>query len=103
MKSVQEIIAELQRRGPIDAAEFSRMSGPVPTVSLVRAALERISGEEGWGGYRYYCDVVERCGCHPEEGASEASMLAYEKARQLLVAGPKNRADLDAMLEQNAL
>lgn len=30
-------------------------------------------------------------------------MLAYEKARQLLVAGPKNRAELDAMLDQNAL
>ena len=103
MKSVQEIIAELQRRGPIDAVEFTRMSGPVPTATLVRAVLERISGEEGWDGYRYYCDVIERCGCHPEEGASEALRLAYEKARQLLVAGPKNRADLDAVLEQNAL
>jgi hypothetical protein len=30
-------------------------------------------------------------------------MLAHEKARQLLIAGPRNRADLDAMLEQNAL
>lgn len=103
METVQEIIAELRKRGPIDAAEFYRMEGPTPTTSLVRAALEMISGEDGWDGHRYYCNVVKRCGCHPEEGASEALMLAYEKARQLLIAGPKNRAELDAMLDQNAL
>jgi len=103
MENVQEIIAELQRRGPIDATEFYRAEGPTPSPSLVREALVKISGEEGIGGYRYFCHVVKRCGCHPEEGASEALMLAHEKARQLLVARPKNRADLDAMLEQNAL
>ncbi|MFC6199109.1 hypothetical protein [Ponticaulis profundi] len=103
MKSLQEITAELRKRSPIDAAEFSRMSGPVLSVSLIRLALESISGKEGWDGYRYYCDVIERCGCHPEEGASESLMLAYEKARQLVVAEPKNRVELDAMLEQEAL
>jgi len=30
-------------------------------------------------------------------------MLAYKRARQLLVAGPEKRSELDAMLEQNAL
>lgn len=102
METVQEIIAELRKRGPIDAAEFYRMSGSALSVTLVRTAFTKISGEEGWDGYRYYCSVVERCGCHPEEGASEALMIAHERARQLLIAGPKNRAELDAMLEHEA-
>lgn len=103
MKNVQDIIAELQKLGPIDTAEFYRIEGPALSASLVRTALEKISGEEGWNGYRYYCDVVQRCGCHPETGASEALMFAYERARQLLVSGPKNRTELDSILEQKML
>lgn len=103
MKDVQEIIAELQERGPIDEAEFYRMEGPTPSPSLVRSALEKISGDEGLGGYRYYCGVLERCGRHPEEGASKAMMLATERARQMLVVGPKNRAEMDDILEKHGV
>lgn len=103
MNDIQEIIAELQKRGPIDESEFYRAEGPTPSPSLVRSALVKISGEEGISGYRYFCHVVERCGCHPEKGASEALMLAHEKARQLLAAGPKNRAELDEILTKQGL
>lgn len=103
MENLQDIIAELQKRGPIDTVEFYRMEGPALSASLVRTALEKISGEDGWDGYRYYYDVLKRCGCPPDTGASEALILAYERARRLLVSGPQNRAELDALLEQNAL
>ncbi len=100
MKDVQEIIAELQRRGPIDETEFYRVEGPTPSPSLVRSALVKISGDEGLGGYRYYCTVLEHCGCHPEEGASKALIMATERARQMLVIGPKNRTEMDNILKK---
>lgn len=103
MKDVHEIIAELQKRGPIDETEFHRMEGPTPSPSLVRSALEKISDDEGLGGYRYYCGVLERCGCHPEEGASEALVQATERARQMLILGPKNRAEMDDILEKHGV
>lgn len=103
MTTVRELIDELQKRGPIDFAEIGRIEGPVPSTSLVGLALEKISGEEGWNGHQYHCNVVRRCGCHPEAGTPEEQILAYERARQLLVAGPNNRAELDTMLEQNGL
>jgi len=42
---VQYIISQLQERGPINAAEFYRMECPVPSISLVREALQRIVGK----------------------------------------------------------
>ncbi|MCB5411959.1 hypothetical protein [Pseudogemmobacter faecipullorum] len=75
MKTVEEMIAELQRQGPIDEAEFYRAEGSLPGRQLIRSALQAISGEEGWGGERYFGNVLERCGCHPEEGDSSKKVM----------------------------
>lgn len=87
----------------MDEAEYYRGEGPTPSPALIKAALQEISGEEGWGGYRYYCAVLERCGCHPEEGACSALVTATEKARQLLAQEPKDRAALEVLLEKAGL
>lgn len=95
---VTSLIEELRRRGPIDEAEALRMEGPTPSQALVRSALELLSERPGWDGYSYYCDVLSRCGCHPEAGHSTRMVEAFERARQVLIRGPESRAEVEAIL-----
>jgi hypothetical protein len=98
---LSEIFVELRVWGAIEADEFYQVNGKRPKSTLVREALELISGNDGFEGYGYYCEVLERCGFHPEaEGEEDAVVDAYERARRLLIIGPLTRLQLDAMLDR---
>lgn len=100
MQTLEQIISTLKQQGPVAEDQFYEAKGSATLDQLMRAAFSHLSGQNG---YAYYCQVLERCGSHPEETMSAAKVVAYERARQLLIQGPKNRAAMDTLLDQRGL
>lgn len=98
MDRLQEIVEELRARGTMRESDFKQSEGPWLKSLLIKEALQIISGEDGMLAYRYFCNVLLRCGCHPEDSHDEQRTVAFERARQLLIQGPVNRVTMEKLL-----
>tara|TARA_R100000655_G_scaffold101623_1_gene146953 strand:- start:3710 stop:4012 length:303 start_codon:yes stop_codon:yes gene_type:complete len=100
MQTLEQIISTLRQQGPVAEKQFYAAEGAATPDQLMRAAFSHLSNEDG---YSYYCEVLDRCGSHPEESISASKIVAYEQARQLLIQGPKSRTQMEILLKQAGL